>query len=166
MLQGNLTNRHIEDRFVFASKLPLGLTESFLLNVINCTLSEISWNPVGKISVAFVDEQKSKSINREFSGNDYPTDVLSFDYLVDESQKSSSVEQEYIGEILICTPIAVKQAKHYKIDVKSEIALLLIHGILHLSGLDHQNSSQKTRFERQQSVILKSLNLKQHPMPW
>lgn len=166
MPQSNLTNHHIEDRFVFASELPPDVTKPFLVNVINNTLGEINWNPAGKVSVAFVDEQRSKSINREFSGNDYPTDVLSFDYSVDEHKPSHSVKQEYSGEILICTTIAIKQAEQYKVDVESEVALLLIHGILHLSGLDHQNSSQKTSFERQQSVILKSLNLKHHSMPW
>lgn len=166
MPRTNLTNHHVEDRFVFASELPTGVTQSFLIDVINNTLGEIDWNPAGKVSVAFVDEHKSKSINREFSGNDYPTDVLSFDYSDDVHKASHSVEQEYSGEILICTTIAIKQAEQYKVDVKSEVALLLIHGILHLSGLDHQNSSQKTSFERQQSVILKSLNLKHHSMPW
>ncbi|MDQ5943253.1 MAG: putative rRNA maturation factor [Patescibacteria group bacterium] len=166
MPQSNLTNHHVEDRFVFATELPSGVTQPFLIDVISNTLSEIDWTPAGKVSVAFVDEHKSKSINREFSGNDYPTDVLSFDYSDDAHKVTHSVEQEYSGEILICTTIAIKQAEQYGVDVKSEIALLLIHGILHLSGLDHQNSSQKTSFERQQSVILKSLNLKHHPMPW
>lgn len=156
MLESNHNTRH----FVVASKLPSGITDGFISRVVISTLENISWVPDGDISLAFVSKQRSRIINNEFAKNNYPTDVLSFDYSQDKQAS------EYVGEIVICHSIAREQAKKYKIDFKSEIALLIVHGIIHLSGLDHQSEAQKASFERLQSGILKSLDFKYHMMPW
>lgn len=166
MPEANITNKQLESSFVFASSLPSNITKSFLLETIHQTLRVVEWVPQGMISVAFVSKQRSREINNEFASNDYPTDVLSFDYPVQKQIESSHVGEEFAGEIIICSQIAAEQASEYSVDIRSEIALLLVHGILHLSGLDHQDSTQKASFETLQSVILKSLNLKYHSMPW
>lgn len=166
MPRADIQNKQPQSNFVFASSLPSNITKPFLLETIEKTLEVIDWVPQGMISVAFVSKQKSREINNEFAGNDYPTDVLSFDYPVQKNSEGSQLSEEFAGEIIVCSQIAVAQASEYNVDIRSEVALLLVHGILHLSGLDHQDNAQKASFETLQSVILKSLNLKYHTMPW
>lgn len=166
MPRDHITHNHLVSRFVFATSLPKDITASFLLKVIKNTLEEINWDSQGIVSVAFVSKQKSRDINNKYAKNDYPTDVLSFSYPVRESTVTNRRAKDYSGEIIIASQIAAEQAKKYNVDFKSEIALLLVHGILHLSGLDHQDNDQKASFERLQSVILKSLNLMYHEMLW
>lgn len=153
-------NDSIAKQFIIASNLPDHITNDFLFRVISMALEHMKWSPKGNISIAFVSKQKSQIINKQFASNDYPTDVLSFDYT------KHKLESEFAGEILICSPIAKEQAIKYKVDFESEIALLLVHGLMHLSGLDHQNQNQKASFEILQSGILRSLDLKYHSMPW
>jgi probable rRNA maturation factor len=150
----------IAKQFIIASDLPDHITSDFLVKVIRTALECMKWSPDGNISIAFVSKQRSQLINKQFANNDYPTDVLSFDYTMHK------IENEFVGEILICSSIAKEQAKKYKVDFESEIALLLVHGLMHLSGLDHQNQNQKASFEILQSGILKSLDLKYHSMSW
>lgn len=153
-------NDSIAKQFIIASDLPDHITNDFLFGVIGNALKHMKWSPKGNVSIAFVSKQKSQLINKQFANNDYPTDVLSFDYT------EYKLESEFVGEILICSTIAKEQAREYEVDFESEIALLLVHGLMHLSGLDHQNESQKASFEILQSGILRSLDLKYHSMPW
>lgn len=154
------SSNSIAKQFIVASVLPSHITREFLLKVINTTIKHTKWLPKGSISIAFVSKQRSKLINDEFANNNYATDVLSFDYT------NNKLKSEYAGEILICNSIAKEQAVKYGVDFESEIALLLIHGLIHLSGLDHQNGDQKASFEILQSGILRSLDLKYHSMLW
>lgn len=150
----------------FATKLPSEISQNFVHKIALQTYEYINWKPEGAISIAFISKQKSQEINKKYAGNDYPTDVLSFNYDIEYAKKDINVTNEFSGEILICSSIARTQAKQYKTDLKSEIALLVVHGLMHLSGRDHQNDKQKTSFEAMQSGILKSLKLKYHSMPW
>lgn len=159
-------NLDIATNFIFDIELPKGINKSFLAKVVKRTQGDTGWYPVGIVSVSFITKLQSKELNNQFAGNNYPTDVLSFDYDSKEHLAQKIDNNHVAGEIVICTQIAIEQSADYGIDLKSEIALLLIHGILHLSGLDHQNKSQKTRFESIQSGILKSLNLMYRKMPW
>ena len=153
-------NDSIAKQFIIASDLPDHITNDFLFGVISNALKHMKWSPRGNISIAFVGRKRSQLINKQFANNDYPTDVLSFDYT------KHKLESEFVGEILICNSIAKEQSRKYKVDFESEIALLLVHGLMHLSGLDHQNENQKASFEILQSGILRSLDLKYHSMLW
>lgn len=146
---------------ICATALPTLITKSLLDKVLLVTLSEIDWQPTGSISVAFVTKQQSQKLNMQFAQNDYPTDVLSFDY----SDKNVS-PNDVIGEIVICSSIARAQAKEYSSDLPSEVALLLAHGIIHLSGKDHQTITTQASFDTAQSAIMKALMLNYRTMPW
>lgn len=141
-----------------ASDAPTPITESFLESVFLATLAQIDWQPTGDISLAFVNKTKSRELNSAYAGNDYATDVLSFDYSEDH------VEGDISGEIVICTGIAREQSQNYGIDFSSEVALLLTHGLLHLSGKDHQTKADQASFDTTQGVIIKTLKLQYRPM--
>ncbi|MDO8668891.1 MAG: rRNA maturation RNase YbeY [Candidatus Buchananbacteria bacterium] len=92
-------------------------------------------------SLAFVDSKTIKRLNKKYRGQDKVTDVLSFE----EDFKNFvnvPIDRKYLGEIVICVPQAKKQAKDIKCSFKNEIARLLIHGLAHLSGYDHEKVGQ------------------------
>lgn len=99
--------------------------------------------PHRALSVVFVRAREMCLINKQYRGKDYATDVLSFPY--------DGVRMEgmlFIGEILIAPEVAVRQAVRYRIAPEKEIRKLLVHGILHLLGYDHEtDQGQMNRME-------------------
>ena len=97
----------------------------------------------GGLSIAFVNRAKMRRINRTFLRHDFDTDVLAF-----------PMEGELVGEIVISTDFARKQARERRIPVHEEIARYLVHGILHLAGYDdHAPKSKAAMWKRQESYL-------------
>ena len=86
----------------------------------------------GTITIKLGDEKESHELNNLYRQKDYPTDVLSFPL------NEPLSEEFYIGDIHICYPIACKQAEENRIKHEEELLILMIHGILHLCGHDHE----------------------------
>jgi probable rRNA maturation factor len=86
------------------------------------------------LHVAFVGLNEMREINRRFLNRDYPTDVLSFSYGGEPSDGSP-----LLGEILVAPASAEKNARRYRVSLDKEIKRLLVHGILHLSGYNHED---------------------------
>lgn len=86
----------------------------------------------GTITVKFAGIEESRSLNKQYLGLDQPTDVLSF------PSHEKSPEGFYIGDLLICFPVAEEQAVANKLSTLKELSILIIHGILHLAGYDHE----------------------------
>jgi probable rRNA maturation factor len=76
------------------------------------------------------DDRELRRLNREFLGHDYPTDVLSF---------PSGADTGFAGEIAISTGRAAEQAAEFGHDLDAEVQILMLHGVLHLLGMDHEN---------------------------
>lgn len=93
----------------------------------------------------FVSRNKIRELNRQYRGVDRVTDVLSFPW---EEKKSL-----YLGEIFICYDVARRQAKGYGHPFKKEMAILLIHGLLHLLGYDHRRVKNRIKMERLEKKI-------------
>lgn len=74
-----------------------------------------------------------RMLNREYRGKDYATDVLSFPY---EGEIEDGVP--FLGEIVIAPSVAERQARRWRTSMDDEIRKLLLHGILHLLGYDHE----------------------------
>ena len=102
-----------------------------------------------QISIALIGEREIKNLNRFYRKKNKITDVLSF-----------GVANDYIlGEVLICTDQARRQAKTKKQTYRAELQLLTIHGILHLLGYDHEKSiKEQVRQETTENRILVDLN--------
>lgn len=90
-------------------------------------------------SVAFISDRRMKELNGFFRGKDSTTDVLSFPHEPDEfDQPSEGGPQNFIGDIVISLEQAQKQAKENGLTLENEIKQLILHGVLHLSGYDHE----------------------------
>ncbi len=94
-----------------------------------------------EISIALVDSKTIKNLNRIYRGKNQVTDVLSFSELDSKEGKRGALAN-YLGEVIICYPQMVKQAKNNAKTIKQELALLLVHGVLHLFGHDHKKATE------------------------
>lgn len=108
-------------------------------------------NIKGDIAIKFGNEDESRKLNSNYRKVDNPTDVLSFPF--NEELQGSL----YLGDILICYPIAFKQAEDAFIPVMQEIITLMVHGILHLAGHDHETDNGEML--EIQGTFIKSLDL-------
>ena len=101
---------------------------------------------VQDVELLFVDLAQMQQLNYEYRHKNTPTDVLSFPL--------DSFDQDFmpLGSIVICIPIAEEMATLYHHSLAEEIALLFIHGMLHLLGFDHEKDNGEHRLEEEQWI--------------
>jgi len=85
----------------------------------------------GEVDVLLAGDRTLRRLNREFRGKDKATDVLSF-------PASEEVADEFAGDLAISLDTAARQAKTHGHSLRDEVRVLLLHGLLHLSGMDHE----------------------------
>jgi len=107
------------------------------------------------VSVAFVDDDQIRKLNKEYRDKDKVTDVLSFPYPEGEVTQSGEVA----GEVLVCYAQAKRQAEEVGHSVRDEIIFLLVHGILHVFGYDHLEESDRVVMFNLQEKILERLGI-------
>lgn len=101
-----------------------------------------------------VGHTKMRTLNRAWRGKNYATDVLSF------RAPSLFRERGMIGELVICHTVAAQQAEEQGHSVDREMDVLLVHGVLHLLGLDHERSRlQAQKMARYERKLLRSLRI-------
>ncbi len=89
------------------------------------------------VTVAFVSDEKMRLLNKTFRGKNATTDVLSFPFEAEEFER----EENSLGDIFISLEQAERQSIENNLDFKLEIKQLILHGILHLCGFDHETDS-------------------------
>jgi probable rRNA maturation factor len=106
-----------------------------------------------ELSLLITDDEAIRELNRRFRGVDAPTDVLAFDAGAEEHFVSAPESAHYLGDVVISYQRALAQAEELGHVVAEEVKLLVIHGILHLLGYDHQEEAagQKMR-EREERI--------------
>lgn len=85
-------------------------------------------------TIAFVSDARMRGLNKTFRGKNSTTDVLSFPFAADEFEMGANT----LGDIVISAAQARKQALENNLDLEAEIKQLILHGILHLCGFDHE----------------------------
>lgn len=117
--------------------------------------------PEGRVNVKPVDEQEIADLNKQYTGNAYPTDVLSFSYIED----GEPVDGE-LGDIAVSLPAAAEQAAAAETPLATELALLALHGTLHILGHDHQTASQREEMDTLQRDIMTAAGLTYRDFGW
>lgn len=107
----------------------------------------------GSITVRFVDEEEGRALNRDYRGRDYATNVLSFSY------ETQPVE----GDIVICVPVTAREAREQGKSFEAHCAHLVVHGVLHLQGYDHETDDEARVMEGRESEIVTKLG---YPDPY
>ncbi len=86
-----------------------------------------------ELILVFLDTKPAKKLNHQFRGRDYATDVLSFD----------PIDPQSLGELVICPQVLKKQAIDHEHSFNLELGYMVLHGILHLLGFDHEESEEQ-----------------------
>ena len=94
-----------------------------------------------ELSILLVDDKKIRNLNKQYRGQDRATDVLSFSQ--NEEGEENKLNSHLMGDVVISTVTAKRQAAEHGLTLEEEIVLLLIHGILHLLGFDHEQSNEE-----------------------
>ncbi len=115
----------------------------FLKNIAVKTLEYQKENNVSA-AIIVTDNEEIKKINSEYRGKDSPTDVISF-VSRDEPFPGPADETENLGDIYISLEKAYEQSIEYEVSVRDELKRLVIHGILHLLGFDHEKSEDEEK---------------------
>src|SRR5688572_16192073 len=108
---------------------------SFLSLWVRAVSRDLKIKSRNKMTIAFVDSPRSKALNLRFRRQNKATDVLSFD----------SLEKGSLGELVICVPLVKSQAREHLLSVQEELGYLVLHGILHLLGYEHENGGANAR---------------------
>lgn len=133
--------------------------EILLKDLITKALDEEDLNYEGEVSVMFVDDEEIHSLNALHRNKDMPTDVLSFPQY--ESIKDDEEIDPYIilGDIVISTETAMKQAEEFGHSLLREIGFLVVHSMFHLFGYDHDTVENTQVMREKEEKVLTSYNL-------
>jgi probable rRNA maturation factor len=116
------------------------ITKKFVKEITEEILKELNLDNV-ELSIVLTDNEKIRELNKNWRKKDKATDVLSFP--IDE--KPPKYKYRILGDIVISLPFAKKQAKEIGYTEKEEVLRLLIHGILHLLGYDHEKDEREAK---------------------
>ncbi len=125
------------------------------LRLARFTMARMRVHPEAELCLRLVDEATMSQYNKKYMGTDGPTDVLSFP--MDELQPPRDQEPEpegILGDMLLCPQYAASQAPSFNRSVDDELALLTIHGILHLLGYDHAEPEEERQMWHLQATLL------------
>ncbi len=108
-----------------------------------------------ELSVLFVGDRAMRTLNRTWRGRDNATDVLSFPL---REGRFLHIQPEMLGDIVICIPVAARQAKEAGHSLTGELERLLVHGLVHLLGYDHERGLREAlRMKRKEQLLLKGM---------
>jgi probable rRNA maturation factor len=108
----------------------------------------------GQVAVVVTDDTGIQELNRDFLGNDEPTDVLAFSAQEEaEGFVSAPETDDYLGDVIVSYPRAVAQAGEAGHSAEQELALLVIHGLLHLLGYDHADEEKRAAMWARQTML-------------
>jgi len=127
--------------------------------IIKKVLLHLKVDEKTEISVLFTDDKFIRSLNNKYRGIDKPTDVLSFN-LQEGAVESPEIESNnLLGDIIISVETAQRQADTLNHSMERELTVLLIHGLLHLTGYDHEEDKDYKIMREKESEILKIFDL-------
>jgi probable rRNA maturation factor len=123
-----------------------------------------------ELSLLFIGEEAIAELNKKFLGKDGPTDVLAFPMDEEPAEGGRSPDSggtgpgwvpaepddmpTLIGDIVICPEVAYRNAPEHAGTYEDELALLVVHGILHLVGMDHAEEDEATAMEKREQELL------------
>ena len=112
-----------------------------------------------ELGLVIATEERVKKLNRDYRGRDEPTDVLAFSAREEVGADLPPFVQPpdgvlHLGEVIISYPQAAIQAEEHRHSIKKEIAILIIHGVLHLLGYEHDEPKREQQMRTREAEIL------------
>jgi probable rRNA maturation factor len=121
-----------------------------------------------EVSLLFVDEDAMAALNEQFLGKQGPTDVLSFP--IDDEPGPTGRSPDFggsgpgaaaepgalilLGDVVVCPAVAARNAVEHQVSLDDEVALLVVHGLLHLLGMDHDEDADAEQMEQLEQQLL------------
>ena len=121
--------------------------EQICLNALRAGAAEKAAS--GEVSLLLTDDVEIQALNRDWRGNDKPTDVLSF--------PASAMDAPFLGDIAVSLGVTQRDAKTRGIGLDQHLSHLLIHGLMHLLGHDHKDDTEAAEMESLEIAALASL---------
>jgi probable rRNA maturation factor len=106
----------------------------------------------GEVAIRVVDEEESRTLNRDYRGKDRPTNVLSF-----PADVPAFVGPRPLGDLVVCAPVVAAEAAEQGKTLRAHWAHMIVHGTLHLAGYDHEHPADAARMEALEKRILAGL---------
>ena len=141
----SLVDIQVEDR---SSEVP---DERQLSDWIETIFSVLKHSPMA-LTIRIVDEEEMKELNRRYRGKNRPTNVLSFPF-----EPLPNVHVDLLGDIVVCGPVVAREATTQKKSLMGHWAHMIVHGMLHLLGYDHETDYQAKRMEGVEQKLLARL---------
>jgi len=137
------------------TRLEKELTEAMLQRWVEAALL----GPA-ELSIRFVDAEEGQALNRQYRGKDYATNVLTFAYNEGEELGEEDPTQ---ADIVLCTDVLLREAEEQKKTVEEHAAHLVVHGVLHAQGYDHEHDEEAEEMEQFERDIMEVLG---YPDPY
>ncbi|MDJ0771636.1 MAG: rRNA maturation RNase YbeY [Ilumatobacter sp.] len=112
----------------------------------------------GELTLTFVDRAEIAALNREHMGEDGPTDVLSFPLDAGDAYGDHLVGPVLLGDVVVCPAVAAEAAPSHAGTVDDELALLTVHGVLHVLGHDHAEPDEARLMRAREIELLSELH--------
>ena len=149
---------HIEQRFKGTLK------KTWFKKIARQVLDNENIKPPVEIGLVITDTETVQQLNKTYRNKNEPTDVLAFAMPAWPEQQDASPlfatppdGVNYLGEVIISYPKTVQQAGEQGHSIEHELALLTIHGVLHLLGYDHEQSIERQHMQAKERELLKKL---------
>ena len=107
-----------------------------------------------EITLRLIDETEGRTLNRDYRGKDYATNVLTFPL---------AEEPHLMGDIVLCVPVVLREAREQNKTSSAHFAHLTVHGVLHLRGYDHETEAEAELMETLETKIVTKLG---YPDPY
>jgi probable rRNA maturation factor len=132
--------------------------EDWLRKIAQTVLKAEGMVPPYEVSLVFTDSETVRQLNRDYRGVDETTDVLAFYMLpqkeVDDSFALPPDGVTRLGEVIISYPQVVEQAREQGHSTEKELVLLIVHGVLHLLGYDHEEPKEEAKMRAREKELL------------
>lgn len=129
------------------SKYLTGKHPDEIKKLVKNVFSQLTLPNKTEICITFLDDPEMRDLNNRYRSIDRTTDVLSFPQ-----------DSEFLGDLVISYPTAVKNSKRYNTSFKKELQRLIVHGILHLLGYDHKKKKERDIMRAKEKELLRNLS--------
>jgi len=126
------------------------IARPFVRRCLRAALGELR----AELTVRVVDEAEGRALNRDFRGKDYATNVLTFTYT--EEENDDGIVR---ADIVLCTDVLLKEAAEQGLPAEQHAAHLVVHGVLHAQGYDHEEDEDAAEMEQLETDILTRLGM-------
>ncbi len=152
----NIIISNLQDKIDITEEL-----KALIIKAANTVLSMEKVSDNVEVSIALVDDIYIQKLNHQYRNINAPTDVLSFAMreTVEGENSLNVYEEELLGDVVISLERAKSQALEYGHSFQREVGFLVVHGILHLLGYDHESEEEKVVMRQKEEEILKTIDL-------